>query len=200
MPRATAGPQEATTRMPATTVPARPGSSPAQLSPAHLPPTVPGAAGQPGVPAATHVGQEDCRAAFGIGPGETRGSSPARVSLCLGPSLAEHFWVLFPTHVLVQLRPGCPVLSLASLIPTLKFPLGHCPKTQRGNEGPEPFLISSTLGPTRSSTSGSWAPECREEQSQSQPCPQPPCPPLCLHGDRPHILGDSWLQGECQQW
>ncbi|XP_048069099.1 SCO-spondin [Ursus arctos] len=51
----------------------------------------------------------------------------------------------------------------------------------------------------RSSTSGSWAPECREEQSQSQPCPQPPCPPLCLHGARLHTLGDSWLQGECQQ-
>ncbi|XP_045352374.1 SCO-spondin-like [Leopardus geoffroyi] len=51
----------------------------------------------------------------------------------------------------------------------------------------------------RSSTSGSWAPECREEQSQSRPCPQPPCPPLCLHGARLHTLGDSWLQGECQQ-
>ncbi|CAK7295104.1 SSPO [Vulpes lagopus] len=51
----------------------------------------------------------------------------------------------------------------------------------------------------RSSTSGPWAPECREEQSQSQPCPQPPCPPLCLHGGRLHTLGDSWLQGECQQ-
>ncbi|XP_005404818.1 PREDICTED: SCO-spondin [Chinchilla lanigera] len=50
----------------------------------------------------------------------------------------------------------------------------------------------------RSSTSGSWAPECREEQSQSQPCPQPPCPPLCLQGARPRSLGDSWLQGECQ--
>ncbi|XP_068828902.1 LOW QUALITY PROTEIN: SCO-spondin-like [Capricornis sumatraensis] len=51
----------------------------------------------------------------------------------------------------------------------------------------------------RSSTSGSWAPECREEQSQSQPCPQPPCPPLCLQGTRPHSLGDSWLQDGCQQ-
>ncbi|XP_069932953.1 SCO-spondin [Oryctolagus cuniculus] len=51
----------------------------------------------------------------------------------------------------------------------------------------------------RSSTSGSWAPECQEEQSQSQPCPQAPCPPLCLHGTRPRALGDSWLQGECQQ-
>ncbi|KAJ1062817.1 hypothetical protein K5549_004846 [Capra hircus] len=52
----------------------------------------------------------------------------------------------------------------------------------------------------RSSTSGSWAPECREEQSQSQPCPQPPCPPLCLQGTRPRSLGDSWLQDGCQQW
>ncbi|KAM5255351.1 SCO-spondin-like [Ctenodactylus gundi] len=51
----------------------------------------------------------------------------------------------------------------------------------------------------RSSTSGSWAPECREEQSQSQPCPQPPCPPLCLQGTHLRSLGDSWLQGECQQ-
>nr|XP_045016023.1 SCO-spondin [Jaculus jaculus] len=51
----------------------------------------------------------------------------------------------------------------------------------------------------RSSTSGSWAPECQEEQSQSQPCPQPPCPPLCLHDARSRALGDSWLQGECQQ-
>ncbi|XP_004430689.1 PREDICTED: SCO-spondin [Ceratotherium simum simum] len=51
----------------------------------------------------------------------------------------------------------------------------------------------------RSSTSGSWAPECREEQSQSQPCPQPPCPPLCLHGAHTRTLGDSWQQGECQQ-
>uniref|UniRef100_A0A8D2ECW6 SCO-spondin n=1 Tax=Theropithecus gelada TaxID=9565 RepID=A0A8D2ECW6_THEGE len=51
----------------------------------------------------------------------------------------------------------------------------------------------------RSSTSGSWAPECREEQSQSQRCPQPSCPPLCLQGTRPRALGDSWLHGECQQ-
>ncbi|XP_070371679.1 SCO-spondin isoform X2 [Equus asinus] len=51
----------------------------------------------------------------------------------------------------------------------------------------------------RSSTSDSWAPECREEQSQSQPCPQPPCPPLCLHGAHSRTLGDSWQQGECQQ-
>ncbi|XP_044534907.1 SCO-spondin-like [Gracilinanus agilis] len=51
----------------------------------------------------------------------------------------------------------------------------------------------------RSSTSGSWAPECREEQSQSKPCPQPPCPPLCPHGSHLKALGDSWLQGECQQ-
>ncbi|OWK06839.1 SSPO [Cervus elaphus hippelaphus] len=51
----------------------------------------------------------------------------------------------------------------------------------------------------RSSTSDSWAPECREEQSQSQPCPQPPCPPLCLQGTRPRSLGDSWQQDGCQQ-
>ncbi|XP_074051346.1 SCO-spondin-like [Macrotis lagotis] len=59
------------------------------------------------------------------------------------------------------------------------------------------LLFPST--PPRSSTSGSWAPECREEQSQTKPCPQPLCPPLCPHGSHLKVLGDSWLQGECQQ-
>ncbi|XP_004594559.2 SCO-spondin [Ochotona princeps] len=66
-------------------------------------------------------------------------------------------------------------------------------------------LCSHSCGPHgqqsrfRSSTSGSWAPECQQEQVQSQPCPQPPCPPLCLRDARPHTLGDSWLHGECQK-
>ncbi|XP_017177065.1 SCO-spondin isoform X4 [Mus musculus] len=51
----------------------------------------------------------------------------------------------------------------------------------------------------RSSTSGSWALECQKEQSQSQPCPEVPCPPLCLHEAHLHELGDNWLHGECQQ-
>lgn len=51
----------------------------------------------------------------------------------------------------------------------------------------------------RSSTSGSWALECQKEQSQSQPCPEDPCPPLCLHEAHLHVLGDNWLHGECQQ-
>ncbi|KAM6201811.1 SCO-spondin-like [Rhynchocyon petersi] len=51
----------------------------------------------------------------------------------------------------------------------------------------------------RSSTSDSWAPECREVQSQSQPCLQAPCPPLCVQGSLIHTLGDSWLQGTCQR-
>ncbi|KAM9651443.1 SCO-spondin-like [Trichechus inunguis] len=51
----------------------------------------------------------------------------------------------------------------------------------------------------RSSTSGSWSPKCREEQSQSQTCLQPPCPPLCVQGTHIRTLGDSWLQGACEQ-
>ncbi|XP_006887346.1 PREDICTED: SCO-spondin [Elephantulus edwardii] len=51
----------------------------------------------------------------------------------------------------------------------------------------------------RSSTSGSWAPECREEQSQSQPCVQSPCPPLCVQNSRLRTLGDHWLQESCEQ-
>ncbi|KAH0520309.1 SCO-spondin [Microtus ochrogaster] len=45
----------------------------------------------------------------------------------------------------------------------------------------------------------SWALECQKEHSQSQSCPEAPCPPLCLHEAHPRALGDSWLQGECQQ-
>lgn len=70
MPRAAAGPQGAGIRMPATTVPVRLGNSRALLSPAHLLPTVPGAAGRPGVPAVTHVDLKGGRVALGRGPGD----------------------------------------------------------------------------------------------------------------------------------
>lgn len=113
MPRATAGPQGASTRMPVvTTAPARPGSSPARLSPARLPPTVPGAAGQPGVPAATRVGQEDCRAAFGRGPGETR-----RPLSCSGLPLPGPLSSMPFLGPVLSPCPGHPGLSLVSSCP-----------------------------------------------------------------------------------
>lgn len=67
MPRAAAGPQGASIRMPATTVPVRLGNSPVLLSPAHLLPTVPGATGLPGVPAVIHVDLMGSRVALGMG-------------------------------------------------------------------------------------------------------------------------------------
>ncbi|KAM9163493.1 LOW QUALITY PROTEIN: SCO-spondin-like [Pangshura tecta] len=51
----------------------------------------------------------------------------------------------------------------------------------------------------RTATSGSWARECLKEQLQTRPCPQGPCPPLCLHQGWERRLGDTWLLGECQQ-
>ena len=102
-----------------------------------------------------------------------------------------------PGDLALAVVPGHPCLSLATSTPALGFPTGG----GRRDEGPG--TISHLLrpgAPPRSSTSGSWAPECREEQSQSQPCPQSPCPPLCLQGTRPRSLGDSWLQDGCQQW
>ncbi|XP_042533232.1 SCO-spondin-like [Dipodomys spectabilis] len=80
-------------------------------------------------------------------------------------------------------------------------PPAHCAWSRWSTWSP----CSHSCGPAgrqsrfRSSTSGSWALECQDEQSQSQPCPQPPCPPLCLHDAQPRVLGDSWLQGECQR-
>ncbi|KAL6074770.1 hypothetical protein STEG23_019076, partial [Scotinomys teguina] len=64
------------------------------------------------------------------------------------------------------------------------------------------LLTEASVQPTlmyKSSTSGSWALECQKEQSQSQSCPEAPCPPLCLHEAHPRVLGDSWMHGECQQ-
>ena len=81
MPRAIAGPRAAGTRRPATPAPARLGGSPAWLNPAHHLPTVPGAAGQPGVPAAAHVGPRGSRAASGMGLGQAGIPSPTLVCL-----------------------------------------------------------------------------------------------------------------------
>lgn len=114
------------------------------------------------------------------------------------------FWILSPPVTLcpprdlaLALVPSHPCLSLGTSTPALGFPRGG----RRRDKGPG--TISHLLhpgAPPRSSTSDSWAPECREEQSQSQPCPQPPCPPLCLQGTHPRSLGDSWQQDGCQQW
>ena len=206
MPRATAGPRGASTRRPATTARAGRGSSPARPSPARLLPTAPGAAGQPGVPAAARVGLQGSRAASGTGQCQACVTSLHRGLLQPGHSLLDCWgsWILSllvtlcpPRDLALALVPGHPCLSLATSTPTLGFPRGG----GRRDEGPG--TISHVLrpgAPPRSSTSGSWAPECREEQSQSQPCPQPPCPPLCLQGTRPRSLGDSWLQDGCQQW
>lgn len=67
--RAAAGPRAASTRRPAATARAERGSSPARLRPARPLPTVPGAAGQPGVHAADRVGPGGGRAGSGTGLG-----------------------------------------------------------------------------------------------------------------------------------
>ncbi|XP_072306545.1 SCO-spondin [Eucyclogobius newberryi] len=41
--------------------------------------------------------------------------------------------------------------------------------------------------------------ECQFEEVQHKPCDPGPCPPLCLHDDKEHSVGDTWLQGECEQ-
>ncbi|CAI5789335.1 SCO-spondin [Podarcis lilfordi] len=51
----------------------------------------------------------------------------------------------------------------------------------------------------RTPTSGSWAPECLQEELQTRPCAPGSCPPLCLHEGREMGLGTTWLLGECQQ-
>lgn len=69
-PRAAAGPRAACTRRPAATARAGRDGSPARLRPARPLPTAPGAAGQPGVPAAARVGPGGSRAGSGTGPGQ----------------------------------------------------------------------------------------------------------------------------------
>ncbi|XP_070582937.1 LOW QUALITY PROTEIN: SCO-spondin-like [Erythrolamprus reginae] len=51
----------------------------------------------------------------------------------------------------------------------------------------------------RTPTSGSWDPDCLEEQAQTHPCALDLCPPLCLHEGQEASLGSTWLLGECQQ-
>uniref|UniRef100_A0A3Q2CH68 SCO-spondin n=1 Tax=Cyprinodon variegatus TaxID=28743 RepID=A0A3Q2CH68_CYPVA len=41
--------------------------------------------------------------------------------------------------------------------------------------------------------------DCSFEQVQHKPCNPGPCPPLCLHHHQELRVGDTWLQGECQQ-
>lgn len=166
MPRATFGPQGASTRMPATTAHAKLGSSSARLSPARLPPIVPGAAGRPGVPAATHVGPEGSRAASGMGlaglevPSATQGLTlQGTVSL-----LTESSWVLLspataPPQTLGQLCPWLPWLFLSCL---------HAhPEVSRQGVSPEDRQVMRGLG------------------HLSPPLPWPhPGPPRQAHGPR----------------
>ncbi|XP_061877505.1 SCO-spondin isoform X1 [Entelurus aequoreus] len=41
--------------------------------------------------------------------------------------------------------------------------------------------------------------DCQFEEVQHKSCEPGPCPPLCLHDDQELHVGDTWLQGECQQ-
>ncbi|CAL9698264.1 unnamed protein product [Knipowitschia caucasica] len=41
--------------------------------------------------------------------------------------------------------------------------------------------------------------ECQFEEVQHKSCDPGPCPPLCLHDLKELSVGDSWLQGECEQ-
>ncbi|XP_036410900.1 SCO-spondin [Megalops cyprinoides] len=40
--------------------------------------------------------------------------------------------------------------------------------------------------------------ECQFEEVQKKPCDPGPCPPLC-HNNQEMAVGDTWLEGECQQ-
>lgn len=121
MPRAAAGPQGASTRMHATTVPVRLGNSPALLSFAHLLPTVPGVTGLPGVPAVTPVDLKGNRVALGMSLGD-KGLLPGM------SSLAE-FWVLL--GFINEFAPSCVWPSLCwSPRPFLSHPHAH-PEARR---------------------------------------------------------------------
>ncbi|XP_043922260.1 SCO-spondin-like [Protopterus annectens] len=51
----------------------------------------------------------------------------------------------------------------------------------------------------RTSTSGSEDVQCLKEQTETRPCDQGICPPLCLYNEKEAHVGDTWLTGECQQ-
>ncbi|XP_078059946.1 SCO-spondin-like [Mustelus asterias] len=51
----------------------------------------------------------------------------------------------------------------------------------------------------RTSTSGSSDRKCQQEQLQTKPCDQGPCPLLCVHDNQEMQLGESWFVGECKQ-
>lgn len=145
MPRATFGPRGASTRMPATTAHAKLGGSSARLSPARLPPIVPGAAGRPGVPAATHVGPEGSRAASGMGlaglevPSATQGLTlQGAVSLLTESSWVPLSPVTAPPQTLGQLCPWLPWLFLSCL---------HAhPEVSRQGVSPEDRQVMRGLG------------------------------------------------------
>lgn len=106
MPRAAGGPQGASIRMPATTVPVGLDNSPALLSSAHLLPTVPGATGLPGVPAVTHADLKGSRVALGVGLGDK--------ALLLGMSFSgQNSWVLLA--FISDVSPSC-VLDQSVLV------------------------------------------------------------------------------------
>lgn len=155
MPRAAAGPQGASTRMPATTVPVRLGNSPALLSFAHLLPTVPGVTGLPGVPAVTPVDLKGNRVALGPprqarGPWSVRRSSH-RASLALRS----------PAHPCAYMKPtsmswgttGCMENASSAPAPrrerSAKTLIVQCPEA--GHCGPPgPTVLSLAEGEARS--------------------------------------------------
>ncbi|XP_015209797.2 SCO-spondin [Lepisosteus oculatus] len=51
----------------------------------------------------------------------------------------------------------------------------------------------------RSQTSELADSDCQSEESQNKPCDLGPCPPLCVRDNEELSIGDTWLQGECEQ-
>lgn len=113
MPMAAAGPQEACTKMPVITAPARLGASPARPCPAHHLPTVPGAAGQPGVTAAIHVDWEDSKAASGMRLGEARYPLSTGGPSAWYMSLIQRSWLGSTSDTAGQ----CPSPALSQALP-----------------------------------------------------------------------------------
>lgn len=165
------------------------GGSSLRPSPARLLPTAPGAAGQPGVPAAARVGLQGSRAASGTGavPGLCHLTPPGPPAAWTQPLDCWGSWIL---SLLVTLYP--PVTGLGfgpwSSLPFLShLHTAWASPGGGGNDekGPGPSLTFSAPGLHPGLPHRARGPRCREEQSQSQPCPPAPCPPLCLQGTRP---------------